>query len=203
MKAQLLPSLLVAGLFLFTGASARAEVTPGQPAPDFTLQDSQGSPYTLSAQKGHYVVLEWFNVECPFVRKHYDSSNMQVLQRTWRDRGVVWWSISSSAKGKQGSYAAAELEHKMRNAGSSAAAVLKDEDGVVGKEYGAKTTPSMFIIDPEGVVIYAGAIDDKPSVDKADVKGALNYVTQALTEAMAGKPVSVSSVPSYGCSVKY
>jgi peroxiredoxin len=203
MNTRRLFGFLVAGLVLFTGTSAHAEVAPGQPAPEFTLQDSQGSPYELVRQKGKYVVLEWMNPDCPFVRKHYESGNMQNLQRTWRNKGVVWWSIVSSAKGKQGSYAAAELEHRMRTGGSSAQAILKDEDGAVGKAYGAKTTPHMFIIDPEGVVIYVGAIDDKPSVDKADVKNAINYVSHALTDAFAGRPVAISSVPSYGCSVKY
>jgi alkyl hydroperoxide reductase subunit AhpC len=203
MKTSHVSCLLAAGVVLFAGAPARADVAPGQPAPDFTLQDSQGSPYTLSAQKGKYVVLEWFNPDCPFVKKHYETGNMQALQRTWRDRGIIWWSINSSAAGQQGNYAAAELEHRMRNGGSSAAAIVKDEDGTVGKLFGAKTTPHLFIIDPEGVVIYAGAIDDKPSVEKTDVKGATNYVSQALNEALAGKPVTVPSEPSYGCSVKY
>ncbi len=183
--------------------SAHAEAIVGQASPDFSLADAQGNQHELSAQKGKYVVLEWFNPDCPFVRKHYDSGNMQALQKTSTEKGAVWFSINSSASGKQGNYPSDALEQRLRAEGSAASAILKDEDGAVGRLYGAKSTPHVFVVNPDGVLIYAGAIDDKASVDPEDVKTAKNYVRQALDEAMAGKPVSEPSMKSYGCSVKY
>lgn len=180
-----------------------AEAVVGQPAPEFSLADASGKTQTLAANKGKFVVLEWFNPECPFVRKHYGTGNMQALQKEATQNGVVWFSIDSSAAGKQGHLTAAQALVFQQEENNAATAVLLDPDGAVGRLYGAKTTPNMFVVNPEGVLIYAGAIDDKPSTDPDDVKTAVNYVRQALYEAMAGKPVSVAKTKSYGCSIKY
>ncbi len=157
----------------------------------------------LSSYKGKYVVLEWMNPECPFIRKHYGTGNMQALQKEAVQKGAVWFSVDSSAAGKQGHLTAEQARVFQQEENNAATAILLDSDGAVGRLYGAKTTPHMFVINPAGVLIYAGAIDDKPSADPDDVKTAVNYVRQALNEAMAGKPVSVAQTKSYGCSVKY
>jgi peroxiredoxin len=180
-----------------------AAVKTNEKAPDFTLTDINGMSHSLSANKGKYVVLEWINHGCPFVKKHYESGNMQSLQKQWGEKGVVWLSVASSAQGKEGYMDAAEWKKAIETHKSTATAVLLDTDGKVGKLYGAKTTPHMYVINPEGVLIYQGAIDDKASADKADIKGATNYVSAALTEAMAGKKVTTPTTKSYGCSVKY
>jgi hypothetical protein len=188
---------------LAAGTSAVRAAAVGEPAPEFTLPDAQGQAQALSAQRGKYVVLEWINPECPFVRKHYGSGNMQALQRRWTGEGVVWWSVNSSAPGKQGHLTAETAGAFLEGQGAAPTALLLDPEGVVGRLYGAKTTPHLFLVDPEGRVIYAGAIDDRPSADPADVPGATNYVAQALTEARAGQAVSVPESQPYGCSVKY
>jgi peroxiredoxin len=175
----------------------------GQPAPAFTLTDSNGQSHNLADFKGKFVVLEWLNHGCPFVKKHYDSNNMQNLQKEYTGKDVVWLSIVSSAPGKQGHMSPAETNAAKAEKGSAATAVLLDEDGTVGKLYDAKVTPALYVINPEGNLIYAGAIDDKKSVDAADVEGATNYVKQALDEALAGQPVSTSKTEAYGCAVKY
>jgi hypothetical protein len=149
------------------------------------------------------VVLEWFNHDCPFVKKHYDSGNMQSLQKTYTEQGVVWLSINSSAPGKQGHYAPDKAHELTVNKKAAPTAVLLDPDGKVGKTYDAQTTPHMFIINPDGILIYQGAVDDRPSVDLGDIPPATNYVKKALGEAFAGSPVSTPSTKSYGCSVKY
>lgn len=173
-----------------------------QKAPEFSLPDTAGKMQSLSDQKGKYVVLEWTNNDCPFVRKQYDSGNMQKLQERYVSRGVVWFSVNSSAPGKQGYYSPAEWKEKIRTNGSKATAVLLDSDGKIGKLYGAQTTPHMFVIDPEGLLIYEGAIDDRPGIH-SDTAKAHNYVTAALEQAMAGQKVSIQKTKSYGCSVKY
>ena len=183
--------------------TALAAPEVGQPAPAFTLTDSNGQSHSLSDFKGKFVVLEWLNHGCPFVKKHYDSGNMQNLQKEYTGKEVVWLSIASSAPGKQGHMSPAETNQAKEEKGSAATAVLLDEDGTVGQLYGAKVTPELYVINPEGDLIYAGAIDDKRSVDAADVEGATNYVKQALDEALAGQPVSNSKTEAYGCSVKY
>lgn len=183
--------------------NARAETEVGKPAPDFALKDTSGTEYKLSDLKGKYVVLEWVNYGCPFVKKHYDSQNMQKLQKEAAGKGVVWLSICSSGPGKQGNFPPAEAAKQSEAYGAAAKAYLIDEEGTVGKLYGAKTTPDMFVINPEGVLIYKGAIDDQPSPDTATIDGAKNYVELALNEASAGKPVSTPSTKPYGCSVKY
>ncbi|MCR4337972.1 MAG: thioredoxin family protein [Candidatus Omnitrophica bacterium] len=193
---------VVIGIFCLTTIS-QAEVTVGQPAPVFTLQSTDGKSHSLVDFKGKFVVLEWFNHGCPFVQKHYGSGNMQNLQKEYIEKDVIWLSINSSAEGKQGHYSPEEANRINQEKGASPMAVLLDADGTVGKLYGAKTTPHMFVINPEGILIYQGAIDSIASVDQSEISQATNYVKQALDEAMAGKPVSVSTTKSYGCSVKY
>jgi peroxiredoxin len=179
------------------------EAAVGQPAPDFSLTDTTGGTNTLSAFKGKYVVLEWTNFDCPFVKKHYGSGNMQKFQKTYTEKGVVWLTINSSAPGKQGNYSPDKWNEMIKEKGAAPTAFLLDPDGKVGKMYGAKTTPDMVVINPEGIVIYMGAIDDKPTVNFEDVKTAKNYVAMALDAAMAGKTAEVTTTQSYGCSVKY
>ena len=180
-----------------------AEVVVGQTAPNFSLIDTKGQVRQLNDFKGQYVVLEWFNHDCPFVKKHYGSGNMQSLQKEYTAKGVAWLSINSSAAGKQGHYSSTEMDQLTVEKAAAPTAVLLDSDGKVGHLYNAQTTPHMFIIDPQGVLLYQGAIDDTPSADPGDIVGAHNYVKAALDEALAGKPVSVAATKSYGCSVKY
>lgn len=183
--------------------SARAAAVVGQPAPAFALADSQGKTHSLGDFRGKVVVLEWWNFECPFVGKHYGSGNMQKLQKEWAAKGVVWLTVSSSAPGKQGYVDGAKANTLMKEKGGAPTAVLLDHDGKVGKAYGAKTTPHMFVIDAKGTIVYAGGIDDKPSTDQADVVTARNYVSAALAELLAGKAVTTATSQPYGCGVKY
>jgi len=183
--------------------TALAAPEVGQPAPAFTLTDSNGQSHSLADFKGKFVVLEWLNHGCPFVKKHYDSNSMQKLQKEYAGKDVVWLSIVSSAPGKQGHMSPAETNQAKEEKGSAATAILIDGDGTVGQLYGARVTPELYVINPEGDLIYSGAIDDKKSVDPADVEGATNYVKQALDEALAGQPVSTPKTEPYGCSVKY
>jgi len=183
--------------------TALAEPHTGEPAPEFTLTDSNGQSHKLSDFKGKFVVLEWLNHGCPFVVKHYGSGNMQKLQKEFTGKDVVWLSIASSAPGKQGNMTPAEANVAKEEKGSAATAVLLDADGTVGRLYNAKVTPHMFVINSEGTLIYMGAIDSVKSPDPADVANAKNYVKQALDEAMAGKPVSEPTTTPYGCGVKY
>ena len=194
-KATLAPVLAA------SPALAVAEV--GQPAPGFTLTDSNGQSHNLSDFKGKFVVLEWLNHGCPFVIKHYDSGSMQKLQKEYTGQDVIWLSVVSSAPGKQGHLSPAETNQAKEEKGSAATAILIDGGGTVGQLYGAKVTPELYVINPAGDLIYAGAIDDKKSVDPADVAGATNHVKQALDEALAGQPVSTPRTEPYGCSVKY
>lgn len=175
----------------------------GAPAPTFTLPDSHGNDHSLSDYQGKWIVLEWLNYGCPFVKKHYQSGNMQDLQDKYREKGVVWFSVVSSAPGKQGYYPPAEMNEMNEENENRATAVLLDPEGAVGKAYGAQTTPQMYVIDPQGTLLYNGAIDDKPSSRISDIEGATNYLVQALEEAMAGEPVSQPTTKPYGCSVKY
>jgi hypothetical protein len=175
----------------------------GAPAPGFTLPDTHGTEHSLADYAGSWVVLEWLNYDCPFVRKHYDSGNMQGLQGTYGEQGVVWFSVVSSAPGKQGYFEPEEMKARSAEEGNAAKAVLLDPEGVVGMAYGAKTTPQMYVINPEGVLLYNGAIDDQPSARPESLDGATNYLVQALTEAMAGQEVSQPTSQPYGCSVKY
>jgi len=195
--------LAVAAAALATAGPAVAQAVVGQPAPAFTLTDSNGRAHSLADFKGKVVVLEWWNHECPFVAKHYGSGNMQKLQKEWTAKGVVWLTVSSSAPGKQGHVDAAKANALMKDKAGAPSAVLLDHDGKVGKAYGAKTTPHMYVIDAKGVLVYAGGIDDKPSTDQADIATARNHVAAALAEVTAGRPVSVATSQPYGCGVKY
>ncbi len=183
--------------------SHAASANVGSAAPDFTLTDSSGKSHSLADFKGKFVVLEWTNALCPFVVKHYGSGNMQKVQKMAKEKGVVWLAVNSSAPGKEG-YVSGEEAKKARSGNyAETAALLLDPDGKVGKLYGAKTTPHMFIIDPQGKLVYAGAIDSIKSANADDISKATNYVKVGLEEAMAGKPVSTPTSQSYGCSVKY
>src|SRR5947209_8014730 len=175
----------------------------GEAAPDFTGTDSHGKSQKLSDYKGKYVVLEWHNNGCPFVRKHYESGNMQKLQKQWTSKGVVWLSILSSAPGQQGYVTAAEENAYMKKVNALPTAAILDPKGDIGHLYSAKTTPQMVVIDPEGKIVYDGAIDDHPSTEKSDLPISKNYVAAALTSAMAGQPVEPAATRPYGCSVKY
>lgn len=175
----------------------------GKSAPSFSLQDVSGKTHKLKDYRGKYVVLEWTNYDCPFVKKHYNSGNMQSLQKTYTEKDVVWLSINSSAPGKQGNFTQDEITKRSKVHGTSFSAYLMDQDGKVGKKYGAKTTPHMFVIDPKGKLIYMGGIDDVKSTDVNDIAGATNYVAAALDAALAGKEIVVSSSKPYGCGVKY
>ncbi len=179
------------------------EAVVGQPAPEFSAVDTDGVQRSLGDFRGQFVVLEWSNHECPFVRKHYGSEHMQHLQAAYTARGVAWLTVLSSAPGKQGHVTAEQASAIRQERGDRQTAMLLDPDGTIGRRYGAKTTPHMFVVDPEGILIYAGGIDDTPSADPNDISMATNYVQQALDEAMAGQPVSVATSQPYGCSVKY
>lgn len=193
---------LLAGALLAHSIAAE-EIRVGASAPDFKITDSRGQSETLAQYRGKFVVLEWHNQGCPFTRKHYLSGNMQALQREWTAKGVVWFTVISSARGKQGYVTAGEENAYLAQVHAVPTAVLLDPDGSLGRLYSAKTTPQMVVIDPLGKVIYDGAIDNRPTPDVEDVPGAQNYVSDALTEAMAGKPVATPYVRPYGCSVKY
>lgn len=192
---------LVSALALST--PALADATPGKSAPDFTAIDSTGKSHKLSDFKGKTVVLEWTNDGCPYVKKHYGAGNMQALQKDASGKGVVWLSVISSAKGTQGYVEGLEADKLTADRKAAPAAVLLDPEGKIGHLYGATATPHMFVIDAKGIVAYAGAIDDKPTANAADIKTARNYVREALTAVAEGKPVEVAATRAYGCSVKY
>ncbi|MEM6884827.1 MAG: thioredoxin family protein [Verrucomicrobiota bacterium] len=204
MKRRFFHTLYIA-LVLTFAFSAIGWTAPeiGKPAPAFTLTDTNGTSHNLSDFKGKFVVLEWVNHGCPFVGKFYNPGKMQEWQGSYTGKDVVWLSICSSASGKQGHMSTEDWNAKIKSSGTQATAVLIDEDGTVGKAYEAKTTPHMFIIDPTGNLIYAGAIDSVRSTDSEDIAKATNYVAQALDEALAGKAVSTPTTSPYGCSVKY
>ena len=193
---------VVAAVATLATATAFAS-TPGQAAPDFTITDASGKPVKLADQRGKFVVLEWTNPECPFVQKHYDSSNMQGLQKEFTGKNVVWLSINSTNRSHGEFKPGAEMTRWMSGHKASQTAVLIDDTSSTGRAYSARTTPHMFVIDPQGKVVYAGAIDDKRSANPADAKIANNFVRAALTESLAGKPVTVAQTRPYGCSVKY
>ncbi len=172
-------------------------------APDFNLKDSNGKEHSLSDFNGKVVVLEWINFDCPFVQKHYNSKNMQSLQLKYSKNDVVWLSVCSSTEGKQGNFSNDEINKRIKNHNAKMSAYLIDSDGKVGKMYGAKATPHMYIIDKDGKLVYAGGIDDKASTDTDDIEDAKNYVSTALDELLAGKNVIIQSSKPYGCSVKY
>jgi len=175
----------------------------GQSAPAFELMDTQGKPVKLSDFKGRHVVLEWTNPGCPFVVKHYGSQNMQGLQKEAAGKNVVWLSISSTAPGHADYLAPAALAAQYKQWAAAPTAMLMDDGGQVGRAYGARTTPHMYIIDPKGVLVYAGGIDDKRSANPEDIKTAKNFVRVALSESLTGKSVSTPTATPYGCSIKY
>lgn len=184
-------------------ASAALAVKPGDQAPDFKGTDSNGKTQSLSQYRGKWVVLEWANRGCPYEQKHYNSGNMEALQKDWTAKGVVWLSILSSAPGQQGYMTPAAENQYLSTMHAAPTAAILDPTGAIGRMYDAKTTPHMFVIDPAGKLIYEGAIDDRPSTDPESLKGAHNYVSEALEDGMAGKPVPTPVTRSYGCSVKY
>ncbi len=192
---------LAAALFALSAGAQTARV--GAPAPGFTATDSHGQTHTLDQYRGKYVVLEWHNQGCPYTHKHYVSGNMQALQKEWRAKGVIWFTVISSAPGKQGYVTDSEENAYLARMHADPTAVLMDPQGKLGMLYDAKTTPEMYVIDPEGKLIYEGAIDNRPTPDVEDIRGADNYLSDALSEAMAGKSVTTPSTRPYGCSVKY
>jgi peroxiredoxin len=201
MKTKLLTLFLV--LTASTALLAADSPAVGTTAPDFSLTDSKGKTQSVSQYKGKYVVLEWFNPGCPFVQKHYGSGNMQKLQEEFTGKGVVWLTIDSSAPGLEGNLTAEQANAKMTEWKTKQTALVLDPDGKAGRSYGAKNTPHMFVINPEGKIVYEGAIDSKATPNPADINGATNYVKVALEESLAGKTVSNANTKPYGCSVKY
>jgi peroxiredoxin len=201
MKTKLLVTLVT--LAASTALIAADSPAVGTTAPDFSLTDSKGKTQSVSQYKGKYVVLEWFNPECPFVKKHYGSGNMQKLQEEFTAKGVVWLSIDSSAPGLEGNLTAEQANAKMTEWKTKQTALVLDPDGKAGRSYGAKNTPHMFVINPEGKIVYEGAIDSKATPNPADIASSTNYVKVALDESLAGKTVTNANTKPYGCSVKY
>lgn len=195
--------LLSTALLIGTAGYAFAAPVVGEKAPVFTGTDTKGVGHTLSDFQGKTVILEWTNHECPYVIKHYESGNMQSLQKEATEAGAVWLSIASSAEGKQGFTTPEEAEALIDEKGAMATARLLDPSGEIGKMYDAKTTPHMFVINPEGTLVYAGAIDSDPSFKQDGIAEATNYVKAAWEAVAAGEPVEVASTAPYGCSVKY
>ncbi len=196
--------LILSAVFVLIYANSYAqEAKLNEKAPAFTLTDSKGNTHSLSDFAGKTVVLEWINYGCPFVKKHYDSDNMQNLQKKYAKKGVIWLAICSSAEGKQGYMKPDDINQKSKDMNAEYTAYLIDAYGKVGKMYGAMVTPHIFIIDNSGNLVYAGGIDDKPSTDKSDIEGATNYADKALKEILSGKNVSTQTSKPYGCSVKY
>jgi peroxiredoxin len=184
-------------------ASVAWALTAGTAAPAFSVADTSGKPVKLADYKGKFVVLEWTNPECPFVRAQYNAEAMQSLQKEAGGKDVVWLSINSTNQSSSEYKTGAQMAQWMKDKGAAQKAILIDADSATGRAYDAKTTPHMFVIDPAGKIVYAGAIDDKRSARESDRKIASNYVRAALNEAMAGKPVTVANTTPYGCSVKY
>jgi peroxiredoxin len=187
----------------FSSAYAQSAARVGKAAPDFTVVDVDGKNQKLSDFAGKTVILEWTNHECPYVQKHYNSANMQTLQRDMAKDGTVWLSVISSAPGEEGYADAAKAKDLTKSRNAAPSNILLDPKGKMGRAYGAQTTPHMYIVDPKGTLVYAGAIDNKPSASSSSLNGAKNYVRQAIAELNAGKPVSEAATKSYGCSVKY
>ncbi len=191
------------GLFLAVPPALASGAKVGEAAPTFALTSSAGQGVSLGDQRGKLVVLEWTNHECPYVRKHYDTGNMQSLQKEATGQGIIWYTVISSAPGEQGFVSAAEADKLTSRRSAAPTSVLFDPTGKVGKSYGATNTPHMYVIDKNGVLMYAGAIDDRPTTRKADVPGANNYVRAAIEAVAAGQPVKVPVTRAYGCTVKY
>ncbi|MEY2551416.1 MAG: hypothetical protein QOG12_1560 [Verrucomicrobiota bacterium] len=201
MKTKLFSAFLT--LAASTALFAADSPAVGSNAPDFSLTDSNGKTQSVSQYKGKYVVLEWFNPECPFVKKHYGSGNMQKLQAEFTGKGVVWLSIDSSAPGLEGYLTAEQANAKITEWKTKQTALVLDPDGKAGRSYGAKNTPHMFVINPDGKIVYEGAIDSKATPNPSDIASSTNYVKVALEESLSGKTVSNANTKPYGCSVKY
>ena len=193
----------IAFIALLAAGPAFSAATIGQPAPNFALPDAADKPLKLSDYAGKYVVLEWTNPDCPFVKKHYNSGNMPALQGEAGGKEVVWLTINSTHPQHSEYKTPAVMQSWLASKNAKPAAMLFDRAGKVGTEYGARTTPHMYIIDPQGKLVYMGAIDDKRSTNVEDVKTAKNFVRVALDEVKAGKPVTLASTVPYGCSIKY
>ena len=200
---RLVAPLAISLASFFVASYAQSTTAVGQKAPDFTLTDTGGKTVRLSDYKGKHVVLEWNNPGCPFVRKHYDSANMQALQKEAGTKGVVWLAINSTETSHPDYLAAPKLGQWMVQQKAAPSATLMDEDGTAGKSYGARTTPHMYMVAPDGTLIYTGGIDSIPSARPDDIKTATNYVRLGLNEALAGKALSQATTRPYGCSVKY
>ncbi len=204
MKRTPFAMVAVLALGLVTvAAGARPAPEIGKPAPGFKLPDTRGAEHSLAQYRGKWVVLEWLNYGCPYVKKLYNSGNIPGQQQKWRDRGVVWLAVVSSAPGEQGHYGPAAMNVESKKMGSNASAVLLDPAGTVGRTYDAKTTPHMFVIDPKGTLVYMGGIDNVPTPRDGDLSRATQLVDVALKEATAGQPVSTPTSRPYGCNVKY
>lgn len=197
-------AVIIAILGFFTGqALFAAEAEVGNKAPDFTLKNIHGEEVSLSDYSDKIVVLEWTNQGCPFVKKHYNAGNMQKLQKKYTEKGLAWLTICSSAEDKEGYMDNEEWQDTVDKIEIASTAVLPDPEGKVGKTYGATATPHMFVIDKSGTLVYAGAIDDKPSTNKKTVNNASNYVVEIADDLLAGKDIEPKSTKPYGCSVKY
>src|SRR5438067_7413323 len=197
-------SLIIVLLSLVTIALYGAESPAvGSAAPEFSVPDANGKTHSLSEYKGKYVVLEWFNPECPFVKKHYGSDNMQKLQQEYTGKGVVWLTIDSNAPGTEGNLTAEQAQKVMNSWKTHQTALLLDPESKVARSYGAKNTPNMVVINPDGKIVYEGAIDSKATPNPADIPSSTNHVKAARDESLAGKPVSNAQTKPYGCSVKY
>lgn len=195
--------MVLSFVFLLAATAAWATPVVGELAPDFTIVDSYGEMHTLSDYRGQRVILEWTNHECPYVRKHYGGGNMQALQQEAIEDGTIWLSIISSAPGRQGHISANQANMLTASRGAHPTAVLFDPEGTVGRAYDARTTPHMYIIEPDGILRYMGAIDDRPTARRSSLEGATNYVRVALDELDAGGQVELAETTAYGCSIKY
>jgi peroxiredoxin len=202
-RRAIMAAAVALGATFLMGTGAHAAPSLGQMAPDFVAVDTSGKQHRLSDFAGKFVVLEWTNPGCPFVRKHYGSGNMPATQKAATARGAVWLAVNSTERAASDYMKPAALDRWMKDQGAAPTAVLMDEDGVIGQAYGARTTPHLFIIDPKGVLVYAGGIDSIASARPDDIPRAVNYVNQALGEAFGGKPISAAASRAYGCSVKY
>jgi AhpC/TSA family len=194
---------MLSALMLAAAPAFAAPAVVGQPAPPFSVTDASGKAVSLADFKGKTVVLEWVNPGCPYVRKHYDSANMQGTQKGATDKGVVWLAVNSTAQDHGDYKKPADMAAWMQAQKAAATHTLMDSDGKIGKAYGARTTPHMYIVDAKGTLAYAGGIDDKTTANPADVKTAKNHVNAALGDVLAGKPVAQATTRPYGCSVKY
>jgi len=202
-KARPLAAFALAALGVLFAWTAAAGPQVGEPAPPFAVADTAGKTWNLADLKGRKVILEWTNDGCPYVRKHYGSGNMQALQREAAAAGYVWLSVISSAPGSQGHVTPAQADALTAEHKAAPAAVLLDPAGTMGRAYGAKTTPHLFVIDPAGILVYMGGIDDRATSDPADIPGARNYVRLAMADLDAGRPLAHPVTKPYGCSVKY